>query len=438
MALESLLVLLLIVANGVFAGSEIALVSARKARLEQQARRGNPKARLALKLANHPNDFLSTVQIGITLIGILSGAVGGARLAAGLQVHLDTIPVLAPYSGMVSLAVVVGLITYLSLVIGELVPKRIALGYPEAIACLVAQPMQALARLTAPLVKLLGASTHLLIRLLGFPDQPEATVTEEELRLLIEQGTEAGTFEVAEREMLGRVLRLGDRPIRAIMTPRTDIDWLNAEASLEEHRRLVMSTPHSHFPVCHGSIDDCAGVVSLKSLLPNYLAPSSHPAELLSLIQPPLLVAENTDLLKVLELFRETGTHFALVLDEYGGVEGVVTLNDLVEAVVGQLPSLDEAEDPMIIDREDGSWLLDGLLPIDDLKQLLDEETLFPNGEDFHTLAGFMIKHMGRIPTAGEVFEWRGWRLEIVDMDGRRIDKVLLSEIRPSASSHDP
>ncbi len=427
MSVESLLVLLLIVANGIFAASEMALVSANKARLEQQARQGNSRARLALKLANSPNDFLSTVQIGITLIGILSGAVGGAKIADNLKQLLDRVPTLQPYSDLLSLAVVVGSITYLFLVIGELLPKRIALSYPEAIACRVAQPMQAVARLAAPLVKLLGASTQALAHLIGLQDRPEATITEDELRLLIEQGTQAGTFEVAEQEMLGRVLQLGDRPIRAIMTPRTDIDWLDTADSLDEHRQTVMETPHSYFPVCEGSIDDCVGVVSLKSLLTNYLNQPEQSVALLALAQPPLFVADNANALRVLELFKDSGTHFAMVLDEYGGVEGIVTVNDLVEAVVGQLPNLDDKDDPMIIKREDGSWLLDGLLPIDELKILIGKERLLNDEDDYHTLAGFIIKHMGQIPTSGDFFEWEGLRFEVVDMDGRRIDKVLLS-----------
>ena len=427
MSVESLLVLLLIVANGIFAASEMALVSANKARLEQQARQGNSRARLALKLANSPNDFLSTVQIGITLIGILSGAVGGAKIADNLKQLLDRVPTLQPYSDLLSLAVVVGSITYLFLVIGELLPKRIALSYPEAIACRVAQPMQAVARLAAPLVKLLVASTQALAHLIGLQDRPEATITEDELRLLIEQGTQAGTFEVAEQEMLGRVLQLGDRPIRAIMTPRTDIDWLDTADSLDEHRQTVMETPHSYFPVCEGSIDDCVGVVSLKSLLTNYLNQPEQSVALLALAQPPLFVADNANALRVLELFKDSGTHFAMVLDEYGGVEGIVTVNDLVEAVVGQLPNLDDKDDPMIIKREDGSWLLDGLLPIDELKILIGKERLLNDEDDYHTLAGFIIKHMGQIPTSGDFFEWEGLRFEVVDMDGRRIDKVLLS-----------
>lgn len=430
-AFESVFILLLIVANGVFSGSEIALVSARKARLEQRARQGNAKARLALKLANHPNNFLSTVQIGITLIGILSGALGGATVANSLRLRLDQVPALAPYSEVLSLAAVVGLITYLSLVVGELVPKRIALSYPEAIACQVAGPMQKLSKLAAPLVALLGISTSFVVKLMGLKERPEVAITEEELRLLIDQGTEAGTFEVAEQEMMGRVLQLGDRPIRSIMTPRTDIEWLKVDASFSEHSELVMQSAHSHFPVCNSSIDDCVGVVSLKALLPNYLSQSTPPVGLLSLVHPPLFVAESTYVLKVLELFQSSGTHFAMVLDEYGGVEGLVTLNDVVEAIVGDLPSIEDANDPMMVQREDGSWLLDGLLPVDDLKELLNRKQLSEDEDNYHTLAGFMIRHMGRIPTAGDFFEWQGLRFEVVDMDGRRVDKVLLENLPP-------
>ncbi|MGF1519890.1 MAG: hemolysin family protein [Nodosilinea sp.] len=430
-AFESLFILLLIVANGVFSGSEIALVSARKARLEQKARQGNAKARLALKLANSPNNFLSTVQIGITLVGILSGALGGATVANSLRLRLDQVPALAPYSDLLSLAVVVGSITYLSLVVGELVPKRIALSYPEAIACQVAGPMKRLSQLAAPLVALLGVSTSFLVNLIGLKERPEAAITEEELRLLIDQGTAAGNFEVVEQEMMGRVLQLGDRPIRSIMTPRTDIEWLKVDASFAEHSELVMQSAHSHFPVCNNGIDDCVGVVSLKALLPNYLSQSTPPVTLLSLVQPPLFVAESTYVLKVLELFKTSGTHFAMVLDEYGGVEGLVTLNDVVEAIVGDLPSIEDVNDPMMVQREDGSWLLDGLLPVDDLKELLNREQLSEDEDNYHTLAGFMIRHMGRIPTSGDFFEWQGLRFEVVDMDGRRVDKVLLENLPP-------
>jgi putative hemolysin len=424
--IQLFLILVLIVANGVFSGSEIALVSARKVRLEQQAREGNRNARLALRLAESPNDFLSTVQIGITLIGILSGALGGATVAQKLQGLLDQLTFLQPYSEFLSFAVVVGLITYFSLVVGELVPKRLALSHPEQIACTVAQPMRRLSRLAAPLVTLLSFSTDTVVRLLGIQASPETTITEDELRVLIEQGTEAGTFEAAEQEMVGRVLRLGDRPIRALMTPRTDIDWLDLDAPVEENRQLIMESPHSRFPVCQGSIDECLGVVRLRSLVATYLnSPDPNP-DLKPLLQTPLYVADSTRALKVLEMFKESGTHIALVLDEYGGVEGLVTLNDLVEAIVGDLPALEDEEEPMVVQREDGSWLLDGLLPVDELKRLLDLESLPEEDTGYHTLAGFIINHLGRIPTAGDNFEWEGKYFEIVDMDGRRIDKVFM------------
>jgi putative hemolysin len=435
LGIEPFLILFLIIANGIFSGSEIAIVSARKVRLEQQAREGNRKARLALKLAQEPNDFLSTVQIGITLIGILSGALGGATVATQLRGLLDQVDILRPYSDMLSLAIVVGLITYLSLVVGELVPKRLALSYPEQIACGVARPMQRLSRLAAPIVGLLSLSTDTAVRLMGIQATEETSITEEELRVLIDQGTQAGTFEASEQEMFGRVLRLGDRPIRALMTPRTDIDWINLEAPLEENRELILASPHSRFPVCQGSIDECLGVVRLRSLLKTYLYSQDPTPDLIPLLQIPLYVADSTRALKVLEMFKESGTHIALVLDEYGGVEGLVTLNDLVEAIVGDLPVLEDQEEPMIVQREDGSWLLDGLLSVDDLKQLLVREEL-PDEEEYHTLAGFVINQLGRIPTAGDYFEWQGMRFEVVDMDGRRIDKVLMVGV-PHADSVD-
>lgn len=435
--LQLLLILVLIIANGIFSGSEIALVSARKVRLEQQARDGNRSARLALKLAQDPNDFLSTVQVGITLIGILSGALGGATVAEQLKELLNQVPVLQPYSHAVSLALVVGLITYLSLVIGELVPKRLALSHPEQIACSVARPMRRLSRLAAPLVALLSISTDTVVRLMGIQASEEATITEDELRVLIEQGTEAGTFEASEQEMVGRVLRLGDRPIRALMTPRTDIDWIDLEATVEENRELVMESPHSRFPVCRGSIDECLGVVRLRTLWTTYLNDQDPNVDLETMLSAPLYVADSTRALKVLELFKESGTHIALVLDEYGGVEGMVTLNDLVEAIVGELPALEDEEEPMVVQRDDGSWLLDGLLPADELKLILDREVLPDEDSGYHTLAGFIINHLGRIPSAGDNFEWQGIRFEIVDMDGRRIDKVMVAFVQGAALAHE-
>lgn len=426
---EIFLILVLILANAVFSGSEIALVSSRKVRLEQRLRQGERGARQALKLANHPTEFLSTVQIGITLIGILSGALGGATVAEHLEQALQQVPALQPYSTVLSLAIVVTAITYFSLVIGELVPKRIALNAPERIACTVAKPMHRLSRWVSPLVVLLSLSTEGVIRLLGIHNGAEPTVTEEEIKVLLEQGTQAGMFEVAEQDMVARVFRLGDRPIKAFMTPRTEIEWLDIDAPTEENRQTIITSSHSRFPVCQDTVDNCLGYVGLRSLLSLYL--TGQETDLRPLLQPPLYVAEGTRALKVLELFKETGTHLALVIDEYGGLEGLVTLNDLVEAIVGDLPVFDDQEEPLIIQREDGSWLLDGSLSTDELKRLLSRDAL-PEEETggYHTLAGFVITHLSRIPTSGDAFEWDGWRFEVVDMDGNRVDKLLVSAVQ--------
>ncbi len=424
--LEILAILLLTVANGIFSGSEIAVVSARKVRLEQLADRGNRKARMALKLANAPNDFLSTVQIGITLIGILSGAVGGATLAQRLKPVFDDIPALQPYSEGISVAIVVTVITYLSLVIGELVPKRIALNAPEQIACTIARPMRFLSRLTTPLVNILGISTETLLNLLGIKASDEPDITEEEIKVLIRQGAESGMFEEAEHAMVERVFRLGDRPIKAMMTPRTEVIWLDIESAPTENLEKVMGSNHSRFPIGQGSLDRCLGVIRGTTLLTAHL--SDQDINLEALLQPPLYVAESTRALNVIKQFKQTGVHIALVTDEYGGIEGIVTLNDLMEAIVGDLPSLEDREEPLIIQREDGSWLLDGLLDINELKDLLEKDLLPGETSNiFHTLGGFVIYFLGHIPKSSEYFEWSGLRFEVVDMDGARVDKILVT-----------
>jgi putative hemolysin len=426
-ALELLAILLLIVANGVFSGAEIAVVSSRRVRLEQQAEKGDRKARAALNLSREPNEFLSTVQIGITLIGILSGAVGGATLAGRLRPLLDAVPPLRPWSEALSLFTVVALITYFSLVIGELVPKRIALSDPERAACAVARPMRALSRFSAPLVSLLGYSTDALLNLLGVRPSEEPEITEDEIKALIRQGAQTGLFEEAEHEIVQRVLRLGDRPIRATMTPRTEIDWIDSEAQEQENLQTILEGNHSRFPVGRGNLDECLGVIRGRAFLAACL--TGGPVDLEALLQPPLFVAENARALAVIEQFKQTGVHIALVTDEYGGIEGLVTLNDLMEAIVGELPSAEDEEDPMVIVREDGSWLLDGALPIGafmDLVQRGDWSEEKTGG--FHTLGGFAMHRLGRIPRAGEHFSSDGLRFEIVDMDGNRVDKLLVRE----------
>ena len=446
--IEGLLILVLIIANGIFSGSEIAVVSARKVRLEQQAERGNHKARAALKLANAPNDFLSTVQIGITLIGILSGAVGGATIAQRLEPLLASVTWIGRSSAEgLSVALVVGVITYLSLVIGELVPKRIALNDPEAIACAVAGPMRALSRFSAPVVRLLGSSTETLLRLMGIRDSGEPDLTEDEIKALIRQGAEAGVFDQAEHSMVQRVFRLGDRPIRSLMTPRTEISWLDAEASPLEQLETVIGSNHSRLPVGRGSLDACEGVLRTSHFLvaerlsrtgrdPSETAASPQPeaggpVALGPLLQPPLYVAETMRALAVIERFRESGSHIALVTDEFGGIEGLVTVTDLMEAIVGDLPSAEDEEDPSVVQREDGSWLVDGLLEFEFFKELVGRTSLAGEGSgDFHTLGGFAMHHLGHIPRSGEHFQIDGLRIEILDMDGNRVDKVLVSVLQ--------
>jgi len=432
MVLEILLILILVIANGIFSGSEIAIVSPRRIRLQQLAERGNRDARSALKLAESPNDFLSTVQIGITLIGILSGAVGGATLAQRLRPLLDGVPALSPYSDGLSVGLVVAVITYLSLVIGELVPKRIALNDPEGIACLVSRPMRWLARLAAPLVHLLSGSTDGLLRLLGVRASSEPELTEEEIKALIRQGAASGVFEEAEHAMVQRVFRLGDRPIKSIMTPRTEICWLDSEAPTSETLEQVMESIHSRFPVGRGSLDECLGIVRGRTILELQLAGELGNAgsTLEPLLQPPLYVAEGARALGVIEQFRKTGVHIALVTDEYGGIEGLVTLNDLMEAIVGDLPSAEDEEEPQVVERADGSWLLDGALDISDFKELVNRRELPDEASgSFHTLGGFVMHYLQHIPRTGESFVWSGLKLEVMDMDGKRVDKMLVSPL---------
>ena len=434
---ESALILVLIVANGIFSGSEIAIVSARKLRLEQLAARGNRRAATALRLASSPNEFLSTVQIGITLIGILSGAVGGATVAQRLRPLVAAVPILAPWSELLSVVIVVSAITYLSLVIGELVPKRIALNDPEAIACQVAPPMRLLSRWAAPLVQLLGGSTDALLALLGVRASDEPDITEEEIKAMIRQGAESGVFEEAEHAIVQRVLRLGDRTTRSLMTPRTEVCWLDLEAPLEQNVRLVMASPYSRFPVARGALDACQGVVLGRSLLAARL--SGDTVDLEALIQAPYYVTESTRALNVIERFKRTGVHIALVTDEFGGIEGLVTLNDVMEGILGDLPSQDEKEDPPIIRRDDGSWLLDGALDVGEFKELVGCGVLpGESSAGYHTLGGLVLHVLERLPHTGEHFDWNGLRFEVVDMDGKRIDRLLVTRLEEGLAATRP
>ncbi|GAB4158398.1 MAG: hemolysin family protein [Cyanobacteria bacterium J069] len=428
-AVEILIVLLLILANGLFAMSEMAIVSARKIRLQELAERGDKKAQAALELATSPNRFLSTVQIGITLIGILAGAFGGATIASTLAAAIAQVPALAPYSGAIAFGVVVLAITYLSLIIGELVPKRIALNNPEKIAKTLAQPMRWLSGLAYPLVHLLSLSTEAVLKLVGvsqFSDAP--LVTEEEIKVMVRQGAEAGMFEAAEQDMVERVFHLGDQRVSGLMTPRLEIIWLDLNDPEHVNRNKVIENSHSRYLVCQEHLDNVLGVAHVTDLLSRSL--SDQPFDLAGNLRQPLFVPESSPALKVLELFKQSNTHLAIIVDEYGVVQGIVTLNDVMEVIIGDVPMADHGFEAAIVQREDGSWLLDGMLPIDKLKELFDIEELPEEDRgNYQTLGGFVIMQLGRIPAAADHFEWDNLRFEVMDMDGNRVDKMLVMPV---------
>lgn len=417
---EPLILLLLILVNGVFAMAEIALVAARRARLRARAERGDAGARAALELTAAPNRFLSTVQIGITLVGVLAGAYGGATIAEALAARLRAIPRLAPYSGPLALGAVVLVITYLSLVVGELVPKRLAMRSPEAIASLVARPMRLLSRLAAPAVQLLSASTDAVLRLLRVGPSQEPPVTEEEIKLLLEQGARAGVFADIESEMVSGVFRLADRRLGAVVTPRPEIVWLDADDPPQVNRRKVIESGYSRFPVCRGDLDHVLGVVQAKDLLARSLA--GEPFDLQATLRTPLYLPESKQAHEALQALREAGVRLALVIDEYGGLQGLVTVTDIVEQVIGQT----ETDRPAAVRRPDGSWLLDGRMPVEEVRELLRLKALPEEARGvYDTLGGLVLFALGSIPDAGVRFTLGGWRFEVMDMDGRRVDKVL-------------
>lgn len=430
---QLLIIFSLLLLNGAFAMSEIALVSARKARLQQSAEDGQSGANAAIQLAENPNRLLSTVQIGITLVGIFSGALGGATLAQSLAQQLQKIPSVAEASQEIALAIVVLLTTYFSLVIGELIPKRLALNNPERIAIAVAPFMRTLAWFTAPVVSLLSKSTDLGLRLLGVRPSEEPPVTEEEIKVLMEQGTQVGVFETAEQDMVTGVFRLSDRYIDSVMTPRTEIEWLDLDEPFEELRLRVLRSGHTRFPVAQGTLDNVQGVLLARDFLSHCI--ENAPVEIRTLLQPPLFVPDSMSVLKVLEMIKEAGVHVALVIDEYGGLLGMVTLYDILEAIVGEIPDASD-NDQQAIRREDGSWLLDGLISIDEFKDIFDLRDM-PDEEriGYQTLGGFIMSQLGAIPSAGQHFEWQNLRFEVMDMDGRRVDKVLVSPISSTSEN---
>jgi putative hemolysin len=419
------IILLLIVLNGALSLAEIAIVSSRKPRLQRMAEEGHSGARAALELANAPNDLLATVQLGITLVGVLAGAFGGATLSDGLAVVIARLPALAPYAKGLAMGAVVLTITYLSIVVGELVPKRLALNRPEPIAASVAGAMTKLSRFASPVVKMLSWSTDTILRMLGSRPSSEPAVTDEEISLMIAQGAQAGVFLPAEAEIVQSVFHLADERVSSIMTPRTEIHWLDLQDTSDEIRRRLADSPRSRFPVGDGNLDRVVGIVHTRDLLSPALSGDS--LDLRGVMRRPLFVPETMPALKLLERFKQSGADVAVVVDEYGGMQGIVTLTDVLEAIVGTVASPDQEPEPTAVHREDGSWLVDGLLPIRRFEELLGIDVpAADNDGAFHTVGGLMMTRLGRVPVEGDHFNLAGLRFEVMDMDENRVDKVLV------------
>lgn len=431
--MEILLLTALIVLNGVFAMSEIALVTARRARLARLSDQGDAAAAVAIRLHDEPTRFLSTVQVGITSIGILNGIIGEAVLAEPLALWLQSLGVEAEAGGFAATALVVVVITYVSIVIGELVPKRIAQFNPEGIARRVARPMNWLAMLARPFVRLLSISTDAILHLMGKQASTQADVIEDEIHALLEEGSESGVIEQQEREMVRNVFRLDERHIHSLMVPRADIVYLDTTLPLEDNLRRVAESEHSRFPVCKGGLDEVLGIVSAKQLF-NQTLQGGRPTLDAQLV-PAVYVPESLTGMDLLEQFRASDAHMVLVIDEYGEINGLVTLQDVLEAVTGEFMPRNLAE-AWAVQREDGSWLLDGLIPIPELKDRLGLKSVpEENRGRYHTLSGLVMWLSGRLPLTGDVLIWESWRLEVVDLDGKRIDKVLATPISPAETT---
>lgn len=437
MFIEIAIILILLVVNGVFAMTEIAIVAARKGRLRALADGGNGRARLALELAESPNRFLSTVQIGISLVGILAGAFGGATVAEHLAKALREVGLAAAYSDAIGLGVVVLLITYLSLVVGELVPKRIGLSNPEGISMFVAGPMQTLSALSGPVVRFLSFSTDALLRLLAIRPHKQAAINEEEVKVLMQEGLRAGAFQKVESDIVASVLDLDHLMARDIMTPRPKVIWLNRDDPHETIWHKIVVSGHSFFPIYEGNRDHVVGVVSVKAIYANLAAGVG--VKLKDLMVPPLVVPATQNVLQLVETFKKTAKHLALVADEFGGVVGLVTLNDVMEAIVGDFPSQNERAKPTAARRPDGSWLIDAMIEIEGVERALpgfkveDKEN-----KEYQTLAGYVVKRLGHMPREGEAFEAHGYVFEVLDMDRHRVDKVLVTAApTPNAGSND-
>ncbi len=424
-AFEAILIGFLIVINGLFSMTEIAVVSSRRVRLAKAAEDGDAGAAKALELQQNPDRFLSAVQIGITLVGVLSGAFGGALLSDEVASVVSQIALLEPYAHSIGFGVVIVIITYLSLVIGELVPKNIALARPERIAKLFSRPMYFVSRLTAPVVWLLSVSTRTILKLFRLTQTSESGITEEEIRAHIAHGTELGVLEEVEQELIESVIKLDDQRITAVMTPRIKIEWIDLDDDPEVLRKELSEAGYSRMPVCRETLDNVVGVVKARDLLAHYLTVGELDIE--AVLKQPIFVPETKTVLELLETFKGSGSTMSLVIDEFGSVVGLVTLNDILEEIVGDLPAGGIVQRSVVL-REDGTMLLDGQLSVIDLIDLLDLRPLPEDERDaYQTLAGFVLARLEKLPNEGERFDWEGFKFEVVDMDGRRVDKVLVT-----------
>jgi len=432
--MEILFLLFLIIVNGMFAMSEIALITAKRSKLQKLAGEGDRAAEVAVRLGQEPTRFLSTIQIGITSIGILNGIVGEGALARPFSLWLQSFGMDKEISGILATALVVISITYITIVIGELVPKRLGQFNPEGVAMLVSRPMLALAAITRPFVRLLSASTDAILRLLGKDPQSAPSVTEEEIHAMLEEGSEAGVIEQQEHEMVRNVFRLDDRQLGTLMVPRADIVYLDVALPLEENIDRVTGSEHSRFPVCQGGLQSLLGVVNAKQLLAQTL--KGGLTDFSAQLQPCVYVPETLTGMELLEHFRLSGTQMVFVVDEYGEIQGLVTMQDLLEAVTGEFVPRN-LEDSWALQRDDGTWLLDGMIPVPELKDTLDLKSVPEEDKGlYHTLSGLLMWLLGRMPVTGDVMEWGGWRLEVVDLDGKRIDKVLASPVSDKSTQH--
>ena len=423
--MEILIILFLILLNGIFSMSEIALISARKNRLEIAAKKGNTNAKVALGLANSPNKFLSTVQIGITLIGILTGIYSGGKITHDVKFFIEGFAMLKPYADSISVGIVVVILTFFSLVLGELLPKRIGLNHPEGIAKAVAVPMKIISQITAPFIWLLTISTEGLLKILKIKPTADGKVTEEEIKAIIKEGTEGGEVQEIEQDIVERVFHIGDRKINSLMTHRQSIVYLSLEDTVEELKAKVLDELHSVYPVCKDNMDDVDGVVLLKDLFVSFEKGNFN---LKKITKEPVYLIEHTSAYKALENFKKSKVHYAFVTDEYGVFQGIITLNDILEALVGDASDFDEDEYQLIA-REDGTWLVDGHYSLHDFLTYFDMDEL-TNDYEVTTVSGLIMTEMGKIPKQGEKLFWNKLELEIIDMDGVKIDKVLVKAIK--------